>query len=198
MRAIKFLFFFSVCIANFLSCSSVPKHNNLYVDLTDSARLVLLPTEGIEKDIDMVHFFSAEFGGRSYFLNAWVKADKNALEIVLFNEMGTGMGELSYRNGSVNFSSTVIPRSATSYIKPEFIIADFQLCFYDPILLEKTLNEIGLVFEIWNGSQFTQWRRILSGDEVIIEINKTANSVKLVNHLRRYAYTLEGDFSDFQ
>ena len=200
---LKLLFFFPVCAACILSCKSVPKQDILYSDLTDSAKFVLLPPGGIEHDMDMLQFLSAEFGGNSYFFNAWVKADKNAVEMVLFNEMGASMGELSYRSGSVHFTSTVIPKTVTRYIKPEFIIADFQLCFYDPFLLGKSLKDCGLVLETGDAdfgddSQLAQWRRILSGNEVIIEIKKTLNTVELTNHLRGYAYTLEGDFNDFR
>ena len=139
--------------------------------------------------MDMVQFVSAEFSGRNFFFNAWVKADENAIEIAIFNEMGASLGEFSYMNGAVAFSSTVIPRVAMRHIRPEYIIADFQLSFYDPFLLDKSLRDSGLVLETNNGS-----RRILSGNEVIIEIEKTENAVKFINHLRGYAYTLEGDF----
>ena len=208
MRTIKLLFFFSVCAACILSCKSVPKQDILYSDLTDSAKFVLLPPEGIEHDMDMVQFLSAEFGGQSYFFNAWVKADKNAVEMVMFNEMGAGMGELSYTGSAVHFSSTVIPKAVTRYIKPEYVIADFQLCFYDPFLLDKSLKDCGLVLETGDietgdaiygdDSQPAQRRRILNGNEVLIDIKKTNSCVELVNYLRGYTYTLEGDFGGSQ
>ena len=139
--------------------------------------------------MDMSQFFSVEFRGQNYFFNAWVIANEDAIEMSFFNELGASMGDLSYRNGEVHFSSTVIPRAVMRSFNPEYVIADFQLCFYDPILLSRSLKDSGLVLETKNGN-----RRILSGNDVIIEIEKTNNSVKLVNHLRRYTYTLEGDF----
>ena len=146
--------------------------------------------------MDMAQFLSAEFRGQNYFFNAWVKADENAIEMVFFNEMGASIGETSYRNGVIHFSSTVIPRPALKYIKPEYVIADFQLCFYDPLLLGNSLKDSGLVLEITDGNSRHGTRRILSGNEVIIEINKSANIVELVNHLRGYSYTLEGAFHE--
>ena len=189
MRNIKVFFVFLVCTACVLSCASITRKSMLYVNITNNSKFILLPTSAIEQSIDMAQFLSAEFRGQTYFLNAWVKADEDAIEMLLFNELGASMGELSYRNGTALFSSPVFPRSVTRAIKPEYAIADFQLCFYDPILLAQSLEDIGLTLEIANGS-----RRILNGNEVIIEITRTANSVKLVNHLRKYTYTLEGDF----
>jgi len=191
MRNLKSFLFFPVCIVCVLSCATAAKKDILFVNLTDSSKYVLLPTEGIEKAMDMPQFLSAEFRGQNYFLNAWVKADENAIEMALFNELGASIGELYYDNNTVQFSSTVIPRSVIRHFKPEHIIADFQLCFYDPLLLGKSLEDSGLVLEIDNGN-----RRILSGNEVIIEIKKTNNIVELINHLHGYAYTLEGDFHD--
>jgi len=186
MRAMKI--FYIVCAVCVLSCASVTG-KDIYVNITDSSKFVLLPTEGIEQDMDMAQFLSAKFRGKDYFFNGWVKANKDEIEMVFFNELGTNLGEISYRNGAVRFSSAVIPKSAVKYIKPEYVIADFQLCFYDPILLGESLKESGLIMETNGGS-----RRILNRNDVIIEINKTNNSVELVNHLQGYAYTLEGDF----
>lgn len=144
--------------------------------------------------MDMAQYVSAEFAGRNFFFIAWVKADKNAIEMVFFNELGASIGELSYAGGSAHFSSTVIPRAFLRHVKPEYIIADFQLCFYDPVLLGKALEDIGLVLEIQGGNRFQESRRILSGNEVIIDITKTDSSVKLENLLRGYTYTMEGKF----
>jgi len=190
MRAMKFLLFFSISVVSVISCASVAKKDEKYIDITDSAKFVLLPPEGIEQAMDMVQFLSYEFSGQNYFFNAWVKANENEIEMAFFNELGTSMGELSYRKDSINFSSPIFKKSVIQFIKPEYIIADFQLCFYDPFLLGKSLEETGLVLEAKDGS-----RRIFSGNEVIIEIERTGNAVRLVNNLRGYAYTVEGDFN---
>jgi len=193
----KLFLLFSVLVVCILSCVSVSRNTRKdkpYVYLTENSRFVLLPTEGIEQDMDMIQFLSAEFRGQNYFLNAWVKADKNILELALFNEMGTSLGELSYKNGDVHFSSAVIPRAAMRHIRPEYVIADYQLSFYNPYLLEKALKDSGLILEIKNDYCRYGSRRIISGNETIIEIEKTENSVKFINHFREYSYILEGDF----
>jgi len=189
MRVAGLFFFLPVCFTCILSCKSVTRDDQLYAYLTDSSKFILLRPEGIEQAMDMAQYISAEFRGQKFFLNAWVKADENAIEMALLNELGASMGDLSYRDGVVHFSSAVIPRSVLQIFKPELIVADFQLCFYDPFLLGKSLEDCGLVLEIQNGS-----RRILSENKVIIEIIKTANTVRLENYLRGYAYTVEGDF----
>jgi len=212
MRAIKLLFFFPVCFVCILSCATrtgsesrrsatVAENDILYVNFTDGTKFVLLPPEGIEQAMDMAQYLSAEFRGQNYFLNAWVMADENSIEMTFFNEMGANIGELSYSSGAIQFSSDVIPKPFLRHIKPEYVIADFQLCFYDPVLLNRSLKDCGLVLEITYDSSSDGYRRhgtrrILSGNEVIIEIIKTGNTVELVNHLRGYSYTMEGDFHE--
>jgi len=133
----------------------------------------------------MAQRISASWQGRNYFLNAWIKADKAGMDMTLLNELGAQMGELSYHNGLVSFSSPVFPAS----LKPEYIVADFQLCFYSAPALRQALENCGLSLESTENS-----RRILEGKTVIIEIEKSPNTVRLINHLRGYTYTLEGNF----
>jgi hypothetical protein len=132
----------------------------------------------------MAQRISASWQNKDYFFNAWVKADEAEIEMTLLNELGVSMGELSYRNGLVSFSSSIFPKS----MKPEYIVADFQLCFYNISALRQSLKDCGLSLET-DGNI----RRILNGKTVIIEIEKNQNTVRLVNILRGYAYTLEGD-----
>ena len=156
-----------------------------YAWLTDRSKFILLSPEGIENPLDMPQFVSASYGGRDYFFNAWVKADETGINMILINDLGANMGELSYRDGTVSFSSPVFPQS----IGPEYIVADFQLCFYNTIALRRALADGGLSIEE-TGTK----RSILDGKKVIMEIEKDRRFVKLVNHLRGYSYTLEGDF----
>jgi hypothetical protein len=169
-------------------CSCTPKtpiRENQLVYLTGKSKYRLLPPENIENSLDMAQYISASFKGMDYFLNAWVKADEAGMEITLLNELGAHMGEITYRDGHTSFSSPVFPSS----LKPEYIIADFQLCFYNAPALRQALENCGLSFEYTGNS-----RRILDGKTVVIEIEKNQNTVRLVNHLRGYTYTLEGNF----
>ena len=187
LRAIILLLSFSCAFIYFSSCASGAKSRNddLFVYLTDTSRYIILPTGGIEKPIDMAQQISASFGDQNFFFIAWVKADESAIEMTLLNEMGANIGELSYTNESISFSSSVFPGS----LKPEYIIADFQFCFYNTLLLSQALKSCGLVLEI-NGTT----RRIFKGKDLIYEIIKNNEAVILTNHLRGYSYTLEGDF----
>jgi len=169
------------------SCASkVPGgENRPFIYLTDSSKYFLLPPSDIENPIDMAQRISASWQGSNFTFNAWLKADKTEMEMILLNDLGVNIGELSYRDGLVSLSSSVFPKS----MKPEYIVADIQLCFYSANALRQAVEDCGLSFEN-SGNK----RRILKGKNVIIEIEKSGNMVKLNNLLRKYTYTLEGNF----
>jgi len=169
------------------SCASkVPiKEDRPFIYITNKSKYFLLPSGDIENSLDMAQSISASWQGTDYFFNAWVKADESGMEMTLLNELGVSMGELSYRNGPVSFSSQIFPES----LRPEYIVADFQFCFYNDLALGHALKACGLVYKNTGNSRY-----ILQGKTVILEIEKEQNTVRLVNHLRGYTYTLEGDF----
>jgi len=175
------LLFFGACASGAKNRKELP-----YAYLTDTSRFFLLPPGGIEKPMDMAQYISASFQDQDYLMASWVKADETVIEMILLNEMGTTMGELSYREGLVSFTSRVF----AEFLRPEYIIADFQLCFYNALPLGRALEKCGLVLET-SGAD----RRVLKGRDLIYEIKKSAGAVKLINHLREYSYTLDGDFS---
>jgi len=170
------------------SCTSKSFKNEkqYYVWLADNSKFVLLPPEKIEKSMDMAQFISASWQGNDFYFNAWVKADENGMEMSLFNELGANMGSLSYKDSFLNFSSPVLPKS----LSPEYIVADFQLCFYKTDALYQALENCGLALEIDNTV-----RRIQKGNNTIIEIELKQDTVIFKNNLRGYSYTLGGDFS---
>ena len=181
-----FAFLTVLFLINLFSCASAASDKRPYAYLTNSAKYVLLFPGGIEKPMDSPQYISASYEGQDYYFNAWVKADETGMDIAMFNELGAAMGELSYRDGVVNLSSNVFPEA----LRPEYIVADFQLCFYDPVLLKQALKDCGLVLETQDST-----RRILRGKNLIIEIEKDLNEVKLKNHLRGYSYILRGDIA---
>jgi hypothetical protein len=182
----------AVLVLLFVSCATrgAVREEKLFVYLTNNARYMLLPAADIEQSIDMAQQISASYGSQGFFFNAWVKADERSVEMTLFNEMGATVGELSYADGLAHFSSEMFPKS----MKPEYIIADFKLCFYDPLALRTALESCGLQFNTDETSGSAVIRRILDGKNTIIEIEKTSTHVTLKNYLRGYNYTLEGEF----
>ena len=183
-----------VCFCACVSGTKAEEPATPYVWLTNKSRHILLPTESIERPMDDTLLVSASYQGKDYFFYAWVKADSEEVNMTITNEQGENMGELSYRNGSVSFS----PPAFFLPFKPEYIIADFQFCFYRLGRLYSSLKYSGFLFNEFGTNRFEDpytWtvRSILSWDQktkIITIEKKRRNVLEVVNHVRGYTYTL--------
>jgi hypothetical protein len=133
---------------------------------------------------------SGTYGKQEFVMDAWVKADQDGIDMALFNSFGAGMGELGFQDGEVSFTSGIFPSS----LPGEYIIADFQLCFYKAEAVRKNLAAAGLKFKRELQMEQVEVRGVFAGKKEIIRIEKNAETVKYVNFLRGYSYTLRGDF----
>ena len=187
-KKINFIILLISAVCYFPSCATTSDREGVpFVWLTNSSKFILLPAKDIEKPLDGHQRINASFGGRDYQMDTWVKADETGMDITLLNEMGANMGELIYKDRMLSFSSAVFPPS----LKPEYIAADFQFCFYKAEAIRKALEKNGLVLLT---SDEPRTRRIYEKDNLIVEITFNLNYIKIINHLRGYTYTLEGDF----
>jgi hypothetical protein len=177
-----------------VSCKSQAKFSQYApVSITDRKNYFLLPPEAIEKPLDMPQQISGRYGEQEFIMDCWVQANDRGITIALFNSFGTEAGYLAFTGEAVSFFSSVFP----SALKAEYIVADFQFCFYRVDLLSQALKDSGLrlVVEIRDGIEESQEvRTIFSGKKPLVEIVKTGSSVFLKNFLRDYSYTLRGIF----
>ncbi|MDR2631957.1 MAG: DUF3261 domain-containing protein [Spirochaetaceae bacterium] len=173
-----------------ISCVTKPSESPYPpVYLTRRAWYTLLPPNEIEAPLDLGQHITGTYGEEEFVLEAWTEADENRVTMAFFNSLGVSMGDLSFDGGGLFFSSAFLPPQVTA----EYILADFQLCFYRPEALEKALNRAGLTFKVEKAVD-TAWevRSLFEGKTLIIKIEKGSSSVVYTNYFRRYAYTLEG------
>jgi hypothetical protein len=182
----RFVFARPLLILCLVSCAA--KHDSspyspVYV--TGRARYALLPPSDIEIPLDMAQQITGSYGNREFLLDSWVKADEDGITIALFNALGADMGQLSFDAARISFVSSVFPPE----LKPEYLAADFQFCFYRVDALVQALKASGLTLIAEKDV-----RTIYSGRKRIIEIVKTGETVRYTNFLRNYSYTLRGAF----
>jgi hypothetical protein len=190
-RAKSVSFFILLCLS---SCTARTIEVSVFapVYVTNVSKYVILAPNAIEKNLDMVQQISVFFGDQKWVINGWVRADQEGIAIALFNTLGGSLGDLSYRAGTLSFSSPLFPPSFMA----EYLVADFQFCFYRVDALKTALGKLKLDVEIQNGSDWPrEIRRIRDRKKVIIEIEKSSGALKYTNFLRGYGYTLLGDFS---
>jgi hypothetical protein len=189
LKAMAVFLFFSLA-----ACKTEPKVSPYPpVAVTDRARFFLLPPSAIETTLDMPQQVSGRYGEQEFIMDTWVQANERGITIALFNAFGAEVGYLIYADEAVSFFSSVFPAA----LKAEYIVADFQFCFYRVDLLSQELKDSGLklIVEIRDGlEESAEVRTIMSGKKPVVEIIKTKSAVSLTNFLRGYSYTLRGIF----
>jgi hypothetical protein len=163
------------------------------VAITDRTRYFLLPPSAIGEALDMPQQITGRYGEQEFIMDCWVQANERGITIALFNSFGTEAGYLAFTDGAVSFFSSLFPPA----LKAEYIVADFQFCFYQVDLLSQALKDSGLtlVVEIQDGGgENREVRTIFAGKKPVVEIVKTKSAVSLQNFLRDYSYTLRGIF----
>ncbi|MDR2758566.1 MAG: DUF3261 domain-containing protein [Spirochaetaceae bacterium] len=175
-----------------VSCVTKPPESPYApVYLTKQARYILLSPGDIEAPMDLGQHITGTYGEREFILDAWTEADENRVTMAFFNTLGVGMGDLSFDEGRLFFSSAFLPPQ----ISAEYILADFQFCFYRAEAVAEALERAGLTFKVEKAEGAAlEVRTIFEGNTLIIKIEKGISSVVYTNYFRRYAYTLEGSW----
>ena len=152
----------------------------------------LLSTSAMTESIDMPQHIAGKFrkpdGTTDLFeADSWVRANDSILSIVLFSGFGTTIGEISYYRDSVKAESSLID---VEKLKAEYMLADFQVCFYPFEALRQNFEQAGFDFsETRTGSQNTDFVRTLAEKGVTIAVaRKNGNEIEFVNELRGYSY----------
>jgi hypothetical protein len=153
----------------------------------DDLPLALLDPSLLDAPLDLSQRIKGSYGGKTYFLDAYLKADDASLDIVGLDSMGTQLFDLSYvASKGIAFSSPV----GMSNVRPEYIVADIQLAYYPFEEVRKTLAKQGLDFEraeVGGGSLKTLSR----AGKAIVTIQYAENSLRFENLLRGYSYEVK-------
>lgn len=175
-------------IFSILSCAStkkVPGSKISPVYITNSKKFYLISPEAIQKILDSQIMLDGSFGNKTFTLLSYVQADDSGIFISLFNDFGTGMGNLSYDGKQVSFESAVFPKK----LKAEYVLADLQFAYYKPEAIQKTLSQIKMTLEV-SESDEKEIRLVKNGNQIIEEIVRESNVVTITNKLRGYQYIL--------
>jgi hypothetical protein len=156
------------------------------VFLTDKKCISLLPPKAAEESIEIYQLIDGYYKSQTYSIQALVSINFEEINIIAFNNLGTQVYDLAYKKSGIVFNSSY----TTDHIQPEYIVADFQLCYFPHAAVESMIRESGLIFtEI---SQSDGWTRsITDGPQLIIQIQRKGTVLNYKNYLREYGYTIQ-------
>ena len=157
---------------------------------SDSRAVALLPTSAMTLNLDMPQFMRGEFqkpdgSTDSFEAETWVRANDSVLSITFFTGFGTTLGEISYVGDSVKAESSVMD---VAKLKTEYVLADFQVCFYPFNVLKKNFEQAGFSFTEERSGESDFVRKLAENGVTILTARKTGSEITLLNELRHYSY----------
>jgi len=188
MRTPVFFILLIVTVVLPVSCAGVSVVKQKYdpVFLTDDKYVNPLPTQGMKKKLEVYQIIDGYYKSQTYSVEALVQINPDEINIVTFNSLGTQVYDLAYKNSGLVFNGA----PSTTKIKPEYIVVDFQLCYFPSSVVKPMIRKAGLVFQetvLPDG-----WiRSIRDGKQLIIRIRRNGNSLSYKNHLRGYGFAIQ-------
>jgi hypothetical protein len=178
----------SLMLSIFLfACSStIRTTTEVPVYITNSRAIYPLPPSDIKTPLDEAQLLEGTYGNQSFSLESWTIANDSLISISLFNSIGASFGSLFYSKDSIFFNSSFIK---SKQIKPQYIVTDFQLCFYKTEPLQKMYSKHGLLF-FENIQKETIIRGVIDQKDTIIKITRNPEMTLFKNHLRNYEYRI--------
>lgn len=178
---------FVVLCELFCACAATvrtPLESPVYV--TDAQAIYLLPPSDMGFPIDAPQTVEGSYGGKSFSFEGWTVANDSVLSISLFNSIGASIGSLFYSKDSLRFESSFID---VDKIRPQYIVADFEFCYYKKDALQKMFSSNGLFFSEDSSLGVTR-RVVLSQKDTIMSVVLSRDSTVLKNYLRGYEYRI--------
>ncbi len=155
------------------------------VFLTNAKSIVLLPTQALGGTVEVRQLMEGRYGSMTYSLEAYVKAGPEEIAMVALSGFGTEVYSLTYRNSGIEF--TAVPFAGNP--KPEYLVADFQLCYFPAAAVSSMVGAAGLAFTETKTDD--GWRReVRDGDAVVIGVSRRGATIEFENRLRGYGYTI--------
>ena len=131
------------------------------------------------------NFVKPDGSNDSFEADSWVRANDSVLSITLFTGFGTTLGEITYASDSVKAESSVMD---VAKLKTEYLVADFQICFYPFDALRKNFEQAGFVFSETRSGDADFVRTLSDNGKTILTARKSGREIHLENVLRRYSY----------
>jgi len=182
------LLFFSCFLLSLSSCATLKnvakKGNPLKLHLYPALKIPLLETskfkgENIEKKFNLI--IERKKTKKSY--TALLAANKEEIEIIIFNEQNERISDILYKENSL-VESFCTEKWALS---PEQILSVFQCAFYDVNDVAQILNSIKLKLTVENlEADAEENRRIYNKRNCIIKMTKKAGYIRCRNYEKKF------------
>ena len=140
----------------------------------------------LRESLDLSQHVKGSYRGKVYFLEVCAKADSEGLDMVGLNSMGAEIMDLSYSKAKgIRLSSSLGMKS----LRPEYVVADYQIAYYPFEAVKAALAPYGLDFELRELDGIAT--KVLSRKgRTILTVEPLPDGLRFTNVLRGYSYEL--------
>jgi hypothetical protein len=156
------------------------------VYITDTRAISLLPPSAGNQERSIHQAVEGYFGNTAVSFEGFVRMDRNEIIMIAMTPFGSGVYEIMYDGQKATVTGGMLPAGA----KPEYMVADFQFCYFPADAVYRNVAAAGLNFR--ESTTASGWRRIIEDQgQVVMEVQRAGNELSFTNHLRHYGYIIK-------
>lgn len=171
---------------------SVVAKNAAKVYYSDSRYIQLIDPQESKIAVEENQQMTGSYGEKKFSGESWMLLNDTTVHMMLFSSMGNTIAELVYTKDSLAFNSKWMNAEK---MKPEYIVADIQFCYYPAQVLEKNFRAAGFSF-VENQQGEVLFRTLSDGETLILKMEKNGNKIFLENVLRHYSYQIVSEIKE--
>lgn len=166
--------------------------NSAKIYYSDARYIQLIEPQNSGISVEENQLMTGSYGEKKFSGESWMLLNDTTVHMMLFSSMGNTIAELVYTKDSLAFNSKWMNAEK---MKPEYIIADIQFCYYPASVLQKNFDAAGFTFvESQDGDVLH--RTLFDGKTAILKMEKRGNKIVLQNLLRHYSYQIESEIKE--
>jgi len=187
LGAMLFAFVLCACTSH-----SAVAGNSAKVYYSDARYIQLIAPQYSGISVEENQQMTGTYGEKKFSGESWMLLNDTTVHMMLFSSMGNTIAELVYTNDSLAFNSKWMNAEK---MKPEYVIADIQFCYYPSSVLEKNFRAAGFTF-VENQKGDVLNRTLSDGNTLILKMEKNGNKILLENVLRHYSYQIVSEIKE--
>jgi len=172
-------------------CSSLTSKNSTSIDIAKNERITLQISNALPIDKVITQRVRAIHSGIEYQMLAMIELEQRSLTMVGMSAFGVQLFSLLYAGGVITYDISPL---IVEKIEPDYMLADFLLCYWPIEVLQQRLSDSSLRVQEYVGNEK---KRVLYRDSVpVIEISYQQENPwqgrVTYNHLERdYQITID-------
>lgn len=185
----KSLAFLGLLLISSCASQSASSGNPAHVHYSDSRYVHLLSPGAFQSSVEENQRIAAAYGEKKFSAESWMLLNDSIVRVLVFSPVGGTVVEIVYMEDSLFMESRWMDAQK---VKPEYVVADIQFCYYPANALAENFRAAGLEFDESSEDGVTV-RTLRENGKVLVKMERRDGVLSIENFLRRYSYRIESE-----